>query len=187
MASRTPPPAGPGFSPLAVASAAERGLRGVRARWLRLLGCGAQAQGLWRAAQPLWCVASSRLSRLPMSPAPAGRFSIAEPPGTLPLCSFLLSRLPLLHMLLIIVCVCLHSLIHIHRNSLGTLCPGPVPGVAVYGASEDPEELVSTSHPRLTVPHIHMIQPFSFLVYVLVHSGCSNEISHMAWPINHRE
>ena len=85
--------------------------------------------------------------------------------------------------------MCFHSLIRIHRNLLGTLCQGSVPGVAVYGVSEDPAELVSTPGPptpTVTAPHVHMIQLFCCLVYVLVHSGCSNEISQMAWLINHR-
>lgn len=143
---------------------------GARARACGPGGCGSWALELrpegCGAAQPLWYVASSRLSCPPVFPAPAGRFSIAEPPGTLPVCSFLLSRLPLLHMLLIVVCVCvcLHSLIHIHRNSLGTLCPGPVPGVAVYGASEDPAELVSTSHPPPGTSHSY--DPATFLLGV---------------------
>ena len=90
---------------------------GVRARWLWLLGFGAQARGLWCAAlAALPCVESSRIRCLPVSPALAGGFSITEPPGKLPFCSFLLSRLPLLHMLLILLCV--FSFIDTHSSKL---------------------------------------------------------------------
>lgn len=120
---------------------------GVRARWLQLLGSGAQARGLWRGSAALVCGVlpaqlSSRVSctcrqildRRATRDAPCLQL-LAQQTALAP---YAFNRC---------VCVCLHSLIHIHQNSLGTLCPGPVPGVAVYGASEDPAELVSTSHP----------------------------------------
>lgn len=109
---------------------------GARARACGPGGCGSWALELrpegCGAAQPLWYVASSRLSCPPVFPAPAGRFSIAEPPGTLPVCSFLLSRLPLLHMLLIVVCVCVSSFVDTHSSKLTR---HPVPGACAWGRS----------------------------------------------------
>lgn len=145
-----------------------------------------------RGSAALRCVESSRIRCLPVSAAPAGGFSIAEPPGKRPFCSFLLSRLPLPHRLLIVF-LCVFSFIDTHSSKLTR---HPVPGAcarcAGYGASEDPAELVSTSHPPPPTPRPpsgtshHVIQLFS-LAYVLVHSGCPNEVSQMAWPINHRD
>lgn len=139
-------------APLAVASPAAEPRSGPA-------GSGAQARGLWRrlSCSAVWSLPGSGvflslLHRQADSRSPSHQGSALSAA-----CSV---DYPLPHRLLITFCACFHSLIHIHRNLLGTLLvPGACARCAGYGASEDPAELVSTSHPPTptpppAVPHI---------------------------------
>lgn len=167
---------------------------------LRAGGSGAQARGLWRTVQLLCGVWSlPRIRCLP--PLLHRRILDRRATRKRPFCSFLLSRLPLPHRLLIVFFKAWFSFIDTHSSKLTR---HPVPGAcarcAGYGASEDPAELVSTSPPPTPTPppsgtSHHVIQLFS-LAYVLVHSGCPNVsvtdgvahkpqrlISHPSWRL----
>lgn len=153
---------------------------GRRDRELRPEGCGARL-----SCSAVCGVFPDRA--LPVSAAPAGGFSIAEPPGKRPFCSFLLSRLPLPHRLLIIF-LCVFSFIDTHSSKLtrhpvpGALCPvcrlwsfGGPSRTGFYLPPPPP-----TPPPPPSGTSHHVIQLFS-LAYVLVHSGCPNEVSPQRW------